>query len=58
MRESLIFQNCVEETSARKRQNGTLSLMYQSQRTREDILKSSIKKCDIDEGNENVIRLD
>ena len=32
--------------------------MYQSQRTREDILKSSIKKCDIDEGNGNVIRLD
>ena len=30
-KESLIFQNCVKETSASKRQNGTL--MYQSQRT-------------------------
>ena len=41
-KESLIFQNCVKKTSASKRQNGTLSLMYQNQRTREDALKQVI----------------
>ena len=39
LKESLIFQNCVKKRSASKRQNDTLTLMYQSQRTREDILK-------------------
>ena len=39
LKESLIFQTCVKETSASKRQNGTLSLMYQSQKAWEDILK-------------------
>ena len=39
LKESLIFQNCVKKISASKRQNDTLTLMYQSQRTREDILK-------------------
>ena len=37
--ESSIFQNSVKKTYASKRQNGTLSLMYQSKRTWEDILK-------------------
>ena len=39
LKESLIFQKCVKETSASERQNGTLILMHQSQRTWEDILK-------------------
>ena len=39
LKESLTFQTCVKEISAGKRQNGTLSLMYQSQKIWEDILK-------------------
>ena len=56
--ETWIFQNCEKETPASKGPNGTLSLMYQSQRAWEDILKqvaSSIIKCDKDKGNKNVI---
>ena len=35
----LLKENCVKETSVSQKQNGTLYLMYQSQRTWGDILK-------------------
>ena len=39
LKESLIFQKYLKETSASKKQNDILYLMYQSQRTWEGILK-------------------
>ena len=42
LKESLIFQNCVKETSASKTQNGTFNDSYQSQRTWGNILEQVI----------------
>ena len=42
LKESLIFQKCLKETSASKKQNDILYLMYQSQRTWEGILKGIV----------------